>query len=108
MILNLHAAQGGKGNDWNIEDQKKKKPSLWQSEANKTKTIALWKKLAERYKDDPWIGAYDLLNETNWGFDDPNDKHGQKEANNKPLREVLLKITQVIRSVDKKHIIIIE
>ena len=108
LILDLHAAPGGQGNDLNIADRDSTKPSLWQSEANKTKTIALWKKLAERYKDEPNIGGYDLLNETNWGFDDANDKHGQKETNNKPLRELLMNITKAIRSVDKKHIIIIE
>ncbi len=108
LILDLHAAPGGQGNDLNIADRDSTKPSLWESEANKIKTIALWKKLAERYKDEPNIGGYDLLNETNWGFDDANDKHGQKEINNKPLRELLMNITQAIRSVDTKHIIIIE
>ena len=31
---------------------------------------------AERYKNEPNIGAYDILNEPNWGFGDENDKHG--------------------------------
>ena len=25
-------------------------------------------KLAERYKDSPWIGGYDIINEPNYGF----------------------------------------
>jgi aryl-phospho-beta-D-glucosidase BglC (GH1 family) len=108
LILDLHAAPGGQGNDLNIADRDSTKPSLWQSEANKTKTIELWRKLADRYKDEPNIGGYDVLNEPNWGFDDANDKHGQQEQNNKPLRELYVNITNAIRSVDKKHIIIIE
>lgn len=108
LILDLHAAPGGQGNDLNIADRDSTKPALWQSEANKAKTIALWKKLAERYKDEPTIGGYDLLNETNWGFEDAADLHGIKEAGNKPLRALLTDITQAIRSVDKKHLIIIE
>ena len=32
----------------------------------KTKLTQLWKKIAERYKDNKWIGGYDLINETNW------------------------------------------
>ncbi|HEY0678367.1 MAG TPA: cellulase family glycosylhydrolase [Chitinophagaceae bacterium] len=108
LILDLHAAPGGQGNDLNISDRDSTKPSLWQSEANKAKTIALWKKLAERYKDEPWIGAYDIINEPNWGFDDPADKNGLKEPRNIPLRDLMVKITDAIRSVDKKHIVIIE
>jgi aryl-phospho-beta-D-glucosidase BglC (GH1 family) len=109
LILDLHAAPGGQGNDLNISDRDSTKASLWQSEANKTKAIELWRKLAERYKDEPNIGGYDILNEPNWGFDDTlNDKHGLKEEHNKPLRELLMNITQAIRSVDKKHIVIIE
>ncbi len=52
LILDLHAAPGGQGNDINIADRDTTKPSLWQSEANQQKTIALWRKLAERYKDE--------------------------------------------------------
>lgn len=108
LILDLHAAPGGQGNDLNIADRDSTKPSLWQSPANQEKTIALWKKLAERYKNEPWMGAYDIINEPNWGFEDPADKNGLKESSNKPLRELMVKITQAIRAVDKKHIIIIE
>lgn len=108
LILDLHAAPGGQGNDLNIADRDSTKPSLWQSPANQQKTIELWKKLAERYKDEPWMGAYDIINEPNWGFEDPADKNGLKESSNKPLRELMVKITEAIRSVDKKHIVIIE
>jgi aryl-phospho-beta-D-glucosidase BglC (GH1 family) len=68
LVLDLHAAPGGQGNDLNISDADTSKPSLWASEANKQKTIALWKKIAERYKDEPWIAGYDILNEPNYGF----------------------------------------
>ena len=108
LILDLHAAPGGQGNDINIADRDTTKPSLWQSEANKTKTIELWRKLAERYKDEPNIAAYDILNEPNWGFENTDDLHGQKETGNKPLKQLYIDITNAIRSADKKHIIIIE
>ena len=109
LILDLHAAPGGQGKDLNISDGDTTKPSLWQSEANRQKTIALWKKLAERYADEPWIGGYDLLNEPNWGFEDlANDRNGLKEQKNEPLKKLLVDITNTIREVDTKHIIIIE
>ena len=109
LILDLHAAPGGQGNDVNISDRDTTQPSLWQSEANKQKTIALWKKLAQRYANEPWMGAYDIINEPNWGFEDPaNDKNGLKEKKNEPLKKLMMDITKAIREADKKHIIIIE
>lgn len=108
LILDLHAAPGGQGNDLNISDRDPGKPSLWESEANQQKTIALWRKLAERYAHEPFIGGYDIINEPNWGFEDPADRRGTKEKSNKPLRELMMKITAAIREVDSSHLIIVE
>ncbi len=46
LILDLHAAPGGQGNDLPISDRDPTKPSLWESAENRRKTVALWKKLA--------------------------------------------------------------
>ena len=108
LILDLHAAPGGQGNDLAISDRDPSKPSLWQSEANQQKVIALWKKLAERYKNEEWIGAYDIINEPNWGFEDEKDFRGTAENKNEPLKKLLVDITKAIREVDRNHIIIIE
>lgn len=108
LILDLHGAPGGQGNDLNIADRDPSLPSLWQSEANKQKMIALWRKLAERYVNEPWVAAYDIINEPNWGFEKADDKNGCGEEKNAPLRQLMVDITKTIREVDKKHIIIIE
>ncbi|UWX61370.1 cellulase family glycosylhydrolase [Chryseobacterium oranimense] len=107
LILDLHAAPGGQGNDVNISDNDKSKPSLWESVENQKKTIALWKKLAERYKDEPWIGGYDLINEPNINFTGKNP-NGTDEMSNAPLWKLQKDITAAIRETDKKHIIFIE
>ena len=107
LILDLHAAPGGQGNDANISDNDKSKPNLWQSEENQKKTVALWKKLAERYKDKEWIGGYDLINEPNYPFTGKNP-NGTDEMSNAPLWKLQKDITEAIRQVDKKHIIILE
>ncbi|MBC7949318.1 MAG: cellulase family glycosylhydrolase [Chitinophagaceae bacterium] len=108
LILDLHAAPGGQGNDLPISDRNPAKLSLWESEENKQKTIALWRKLAEHYANEPWIGGYDIINEPNWGFEDPKDTRGISENKNIPLRALMVDITKAIREVDKKHIVIIE
>ena len=96
LILDLHAAPGGQGFGSDINDYDPNLPSLWESEENKNKTIALWGKLAERYSDEPWIGGYDLLNETHWDL-----------AENE-LRNFYIDITNEIRQYDQNHIIFIE
>jgi len=97
VILDLHAAPGGQGYDQGISDYDPTKPSLWESKDNRDKTVALWKKLAERYVDEPTVAGYDLINETNWDM-----------TGNTPLRDLLYEITDSIRTVDTRHIIIIE
>ncbi len=107
LILDLHAAPGGQGNDANISDNDKSKPNLWDSVENQKKTIALWKKLAERYKDREWIAGYDLINEPNINFTGKNP-NGTDEMSNAPLWKLQKEISDAIREVDKKHIIILE
>lgn len=108
LILDLHAAPGGQGNDLAISDRNPSLPSLWDSRDNQLKVIALWKKLAERYANEPWIGGYDIINEPNWGFQDSKDFRGTEEKLNLPLRNLMIEITKAIREVDNNHIIIIE
>jgi len=108
LILDLHAAPGGQGNDLAISDRDASKPSLWESQANQQKMIDLWKKLAQRYANEPYIGGYDIINEPNWGFEDAKDTKGTAETKNALLRKLMVDITKAIREVDKNHIIIIE
>lgn len=97
LILDLHAAPGGQGNDIPIADVDTTKPKLWENEVNRWKTIALWHKIADRYSDEPWIGGYDLINETNFPLE-----------GNVALRKLMTDITAAIRMVDANHIIFIE
>jgi endoglucanase len=107
LILDLHAAPGGQGKDAAISDYDESKPSLWESTANQDKMVALWEKLAARYKDNPWIGGYDIVNEPNWNFTGTNP-NGCDEKSNAPLRALLIRITNAIRAIDSNHLIFIE
>ena len=108
LILDLHAAPGGQGNDNNIADRDPMQPSLWDDPRHQDKMVALWTKLAQRYPDEPHIAAYDIINEPNWGFADKSDSNGCKENGNAPLKDLLVRTTRAIREVDTRHIIVIE
>lgn len=54
--------------------------------------IALWQAIAERYKDEPWIIGYDLLNEPS-----PNS--------NAQYISYMGQLTQAIRQVDSHHLL---
>jgi len=109
VILDMHAAPGGQGENADISDYDPDLPSLWESEENQDKLVALWQRLAERYADDPTIAAYDLINETNWGFQNhSSDLNGCAESSNAPLWDLQRRITEAIREVDTRHMIVIE
>jgi len=55
---------------------------------------ANWKKIAERYKDEPWVMGYELMNE-------PYDMPG------KQVQQYYSEAIKAIREVDTKHIIIL-
>ncbi len=97
LILDLHCAVGGQ-NTGNISDYQGY-PSLWESAQYQQWTAELWKEIARRYVDKQWIGGYDLLNETAFTF---------PSGNNTPLRGLLVRITDSIRTVDHNHLIFAE
>ena len=98
VIIDLHAAPGGQSNNA-ISDYDNTKPSLWESTANQDKTVALWKEISRRYKNEPWVAGYDLINETAWSL--PN--------NNALLRNIYNRITTEIRTNNNdNHILFIE
>lgn len=97
LVLDMHACPGGQSKG-DICDYDSSKPSLWESEANRQKLVALWRKIAERYRSQKCVAAYDLINETNWTL----------ANSNKLLWDTLKDIIKAIREVDAAHIVIIE
>jgi endoglucanase len=98
VILDMHATPGGQGAGSEINDYDPTKPSLWESQENRDKLVALWTRIADRYKDNEWIGGYDLINETHWDLGNENAL----------LREIYEDITEGIRGVGDDHILYIE
>jgi len=99
LILDMHATPGGQGDDTGIADRDATKPYLWTSTANQDTLVQIWKNIATRYATQPFIGGYDLINETNYTPMQPA---------NQLLHDVFVRITNAIRTVDTNHIIYIE
>ncbi|MCU4156445.1 cellulase family glycosylhydrolase [Carboxylicivirga sp. A043] len=107
VIFDMHGTPGGQGKDANISDYAPTLPSLWESADNQDKLVALWVKIAERYKDNPWVGGYDLINEPNWNVDQTGNKNGCGCETNTAIWDLHLRLTKAIREVDHQHIIYI-
>lgn len=105
VMFDMHGAPGGQGKNSNINDYDETLPSLFEDEANKDKLEALWIKLAQRYKDNPWFGGYDLINEPNWRLGDSGNENGCGTENNDELWDLHLRLTKSIRQIDPNNII---
>lgn len=105
VMFDMHGAPGGQGKNSNINDYDENLPSLFEDEANKDKLEALWLKLAQRYKDNPWFGGYDLINEPNWKLGDSGNENGCGTENNDELWDLHLRLTKSIRQIDPNNII---
>ena len=101
VILDMHAAPGGQTGA-NIDDSRNDSPELFINQKYQDQLVNLWIKIAQRYKDEPAIAAYDLLNEPlpiGTGY---ADKYKQL------LVPLYKRITSEIRKVDQKHMITLE
>ncbi|MES1196925.1 MAG: cellulase family glycosylhydrolase, partial [Steroidobacter sp.] len=89
LILNMHVPQGGfqsLGKGWD----------LWDKPENQQRLIALWKAIASRYKDQPVIFGYDLVNEPG------------VSTNRTQWQQLAQQLVGAIREVDSKHPVIVE
>ncbi|MHB1687286.1 MAG: glycoside hydrolase family 5 protein [Ignavibacteriaceae bacterium] len=96
VILDLHCAPGGQTGD-NIDDGWGY-PFLFKSNESQNLTIQLWKKISVRYKNEPIVIGYDLLNE-------PIAPYFNTAELNKLLEPLYKKIVASIREVDTNHIV---
>lgn len=101
VILDMHAAPGGQTGA-NIDDSQNNNPELFIDEKNQDKLVNLWIKIAQRYKDESAVAAYDLLNEPLPVGTGSADKFKDQ------LVPLYKRITSGIREVDQKHMITLE
>jgi glucan 1,3-beta-glucosidase len=95
LILDLHGAPGGQSTDQCTGHGGQNK--FWLPE-NTKRTAFLWRALAERYRGNPTIAAYDLLNE-------PYGNYGNNPSDS-TFVTTMDELIRAIREVDQGHLIL--
>ena len=99
LILDMHDAPGGQTGD-NIDDSYGY-PWLFESEESQQLFCDIWQRIAERYKNEPVILGYELINEPIAPYFETVD---ELNAKLEPLHKRAVK---AIREVDTNHIILL-
>ena len=89
LILNMHVPQGG-------FQSLGEGGALWENEENQNRLAALWKAIAERYREEPVIAGYDLVNE-------PVVTRAKSQ-----WEDLARRLVREIRTVDQNHMIFVE
>ncbi len=108
VMLDLHGAPGGQSK--NHCTGKAGRNELYENEDMMNATIELWSVIAERYKDNKTVCAYDLLNEpqNNGGYDGDYSWSAESEDAVSLTNKAYDTLYKAIREIDKNHIISFE
>jgi endoglucanase len=99
VLLDLHGAPGGQTGT-NIDDSPNGLPELFMSDAYRELTIELWREVARRYRDEPVVLGYDLLNE-------PLPNEWQIRFADE-LVVLYRDLTSAVREIDQQHLLMYE
>ncbi|MEG0766570.1 MAG: cellulase family glycosylhydrolase, partial [Clostridia bacterium] len=94
VILNLHVPQGG-FQSWGKGD------ALWTDPENASRLTALWVMLATRYRDNPTVLGYSLLNE-------PCPVAIEQQAAYATWQTLATSVCSAVRAVDPNHTLVVE
>jgi len=93
-IIDLHALPGYQNQDWHC-DNPTHQAFFWHHKHFQDRSVNLWEVIADRYKENPWVAGYNLINEPA----DPTEKM---------IMPVYQRLVDAIRSIDTNHIIFLE
>jgi endoglucanase len=101
VIIDMHGAPGGQTGT-NIDDSPRDQAELFSDPKFQDRLEGLWIKIAGRYKNEPTVAGYDLLNEP------LPQRTGAAEKYKSQLEPLYRRLTKAIRAVDKRHMITLE
>jgi endoglucanase len=101
VIIDMHGAPGGQTGQ-NIDDSLNDEPRLFMETLYQDQLVALWEEIARRYKGEPAVAGYDLLNEP------LPERTGAARKYKAQLEPLYQRLTRAIRAIDPKHMIVLE
>src|SRR5690349_21870433 len=90
-LIDLHALPGSQNQHWH-SDNPTHQALFWEHRHFQDRVVHIWEAIADRYKDDPWVAGYNLMNE-------PAD---ESRAVVGPFYE---RLSSAIREIDPEHIL---
>ncbi|MEE1013965.1 MAG: cellulase family glycosylhydrolase [Clostridia bacterium] len=107
-ILDMHGCPGGQST--NHTTGTIGKCELYRSEANLKTMEQLWTAIADRYKDNPVVAAYDVMNEpqNNTGYSGKGIYQAETTEAAALTNYVYARVVKAIRSADPGHVITVE
>ena len=93
-ILDLHALPGGQNRHWHC-DNPTHHPAFWDHRHFQDRAVHLWEALADRYRGNPAVAGYNIMNE-------PADIDGDRI---KPFYD---RVVAAVREVDPGHILFLD
>ena len=93
-VIDLHAVPGCQNQHWH-SDNPTHIAAFWQHPHFQDRVVHLWQAFAARYRDEPWVGGYNLLNE-------PADPSGAVVG---PFHD---RLVAAIREIDPDHIVFVD
>jgi len=108
VILDMHGAPGGQNGNQIISDSAAR--GLFGATANDppnptylARMVDLWKKLSQRYRSDPWVIGYDIMNEAV-----SPGQNGQDASFNAPILTIYKAVASALRADGDNKIMVAE
>ncbi len=108
VILDMHSVQGWQNGDWHA-DNSSRHALFWVDKTAQDRFYALWEEIARRYKDQPTVAGYNLINEPISNA--PYGRFGsvlQYTPNWDLINQIYKTSVNRIRAIDPFHIIFLE
>lgn len=96
VIIDLQGAPGGQAKESPNVGEPSAGGQFWRSQAFRDQAVDWWKMVAARYKDEPAVAFYDLLNE------------GTATPRYEDLVDFYDRLYKEIRAIDPRHILVME